>query len=97
LLTEDLDPHQRGAIRAVCSDMHRPYLNAVAEVLPKAYSDEQLDRLWTYKTPPGVGTFLIGWLEALRWQRLPEMERLGDFLALPPIASIPCGSASWNP
>jgi hypothetical protein len=30
LLTEDLDPHQRGAIRAVCSDRNRPYLNAVA-------------------------------------------------------------------
>jgi transposase len=152
LLTEDLDPHQRGAIRAVCTDMHRPYLNAVAEVLPKADTvfdkfhvlqhaaaaldevrrqeffrasavmrahgrgkrwlllrrwktvrgskrrelqelfavnrrlfkayvlREQLDRLWTYKTPPGVGNFLIGWLQALRWQRLPEMERLGDFL-----------------
>ena len=41
---------------------------------------EQLDRLWTYKTPPGVGEFLLGWLKALRWQRLPEMERLGAFL-----------------
>ena len=41
---------------------------------------EQLDRLWTYKTPMGVGNFLIGWLKALRWQRLPEMERLGEFL-----------------
>lgn len=42
---------------------------------------EQLDRLWTYKTPQGVGHFLLGWLKALRWQRLPEMERLGTFLA----------------
>lgn len=42
---------------------------------------EQLDRLWTYKTPQGVGQFLLGWLKALRWQRLPEMERLGAFLA----------------
>jgi hypothetical protein len=33
---------------------------------------EQLDRLWTYKTPQGVGNFLIGWIDALRWQRLPE-------------------------
>ncbi len=24
--------------------------------------------------------FLLGWIGALRWQRLPEMERLGDFL-----------------
>ena len=152
LLTTDLDPHQRGAIRAVCTDMHRPYLNAVAQVLPKAdvvfdkfhvlqhasaaldevrrqeffragavmrahgrgkrwlllrrwktvrgskrrelqtlfaanrrlfkayLLREQLDRLWTYKTPMGLGNFLIGWLKALRWQRLPEMERLGEFL-----------------
>ena len=41
---------------------------------------EQLDRLWTYKTRPGVLNFLLGWFRALRWQRLPEMERLGDFL-----------------
>ena len=41
---------------------------------------EQLDRLWTYKTPMGLGNFLIGWLKALRWQRLPEMERRGEFL-----------------
>ena len=152
LLTEDLDPHQRGTIRAVCTDMHRPYLNAVTRVLPKAdvvfdkfhvlqhasaaldevrrqeffragavmrahgrgkrwlllrrwktvrgskrrelrtlfaanrrlfkayLLREQLDRLWTYKTPMGVGNFLIGWVKALRWQRLPEMERLGTFL-----------------
>jgi transposase len=24
--------------------------------------------------------FLNGWIDALRWQRLPEMDRLGDFL-----------------
>jgi transposase len=41
---------------------------------------EQLDRLWTYKTRPGVLDFLMGWFKALRWQRLPEMEQLGDFL-----------------
>jgi transposase len=61
---------------------------------------EQLDRLWTYKTPPGVGNFLLGWLKALRWQRLPEMERLGDFLVkhLEGIAAycFQCASASSN-
>ena len=31
---------------------------------------EQLDRLWTYKTRPGVLKFLLGWIRALRWQRL---------------------------
>lgn len=152
LLTSDLTPRQRAAVTAVCTDMHRPYLNAVAEVVPnaevifdkfhvlqhasaalddvrrqeffragavmrahgrgkrwlllrrwktvrgskrqelqtlfaanrrlfKAYIlREQLDRLWTYKTRPGVLNFLLGWISALRWQRLPEMERLGDFL-----------------
>src|SRR5438445_864330 len=36
LLTEDLTARQRGAITAVCTDMHRPYLNAVGTVLSKA-------------------------------------------------------------
>jgi len=41
---------------------------------------EQLDRLWTYQASEGVARFLFGWLKALRWQRLPEMETLGDLL-----------------
>lgn len=41
---------------------------------------EQLDRLWTYKTRPGVLNFLFNWIDALRWQRLPEMDRLGQSL-----------------
>jgi transposase len=152
LLAEDLTGRQRSAIIAVCTDMHRPYLNAVGTALQnaeivfdkfhvlqhasaaldevrrqeffragavmrehgrgkrwlllrrwktvrgskraelqalfvanrrlfKAYVlREQLDRLWSYKTRPGVLSFLMGWFKALRWQRLPEMERLGDFL-----------------
>jgi transposase len=152
LLTEDLTARQRGTITAVCTDMHRPYLNAVGTVLSKAeivfdkfhvlqhasaaldevrrqeffragavmrehgrgkrwlllrrwktvrgskrrelqtlfaanrrlfkayVLREQLDRLWTYKTRPGVLNFLNGWINALRWQRLPEMDRLGEFL-----------------
>ena len=152
LLTADLSAQQRAAITAVCTDMHRPYLNAVRGAVPKAeivfdkfhvlqhasaalddvrrqeffragavmrahgrgkrwlllrrwntvrgskrqelqalfavnrrlfkayVLREQLDRLWTYKTRPGVLNFLLGWIRALRWQRLPEMERLGDFL-----------------
>lgn len=152
LLTTDLTARQRAAVTAVCTDTHRPYLNAVTAVLPKtevvfdkfhvlqhasaalhevrrqeffragpvmrehgrgkrwlllrrwktvrgskrtelqtlfaanrrlfkAYVlREQLDRLWTYKTRPGVLAFVMGWCKALRWQRLPEMERLGDFL-----------------
>jgi transposase len=41
---------------------------------------EELDRLWTYKARWGVERFLRGWFQALRWQRLPEMRKLGDFL-----------------
>jgi transposase len=152
LLTTTLDARQRAAVEAVCTDMHRPYLNAVARVLPKAtvvldkfhvlqhaaaalnevrrkeffragpvmrqfgrgkrwlllrrwktvrgskreelralfganrrlfkayVLREELDHLWTYKTRDGVANFLWGWLEALRWQRLPEMEQLADTL-----------------
>lgn len=151
-LLKGLQARQRAAVEAVCSDMHRPYLNAVGKELPKAevvfdkfhvlqhasaaldevrrqeffragrvmreygrgkrwlllrrwatvrgskrreletlfaanrrlfkayVLREQLDRLWTYKTREGVLHFLMGWFRALRWQRLPEMERLGDFL-----------------
>ena len=35
-LIEDLTARQRAAITAVCTDMHRPYLNAVHDVLPNA-------------------------------------------------------------
>ena len=152
LLRTRLDARQRAAVQAVCTDMHRPYLNAVGETLKdaeivfdkfhvlqhasaaldemrrqeffrsgpamrehgrgkrwlllrrwktlrgskraelqalftanrrlfKAYVlREQLDRLWTYTTRTGVLRFLLGWIAALRWQRLPELERLGDFL-----------------
>ena len=152
LLNDRLDARQRSAVEAVCSDMHRPYVNVVSEVLPKAATvfdkfhvlqhasaalddvrrqeffragpvmrehgrgtrwlllrrwktvrgskraqlqalfaanrrlfkayvlREQLDRLWTYKTRAGVLKFVNGWCDALRWQRLPEMDRLGEFL-----------------
>jgi transposase len=152
LVTTQLDTRQRAAVEAVCTDMHRPYLNAVGAVLAqaeivfdkfhvlqhasaalddvrrqeffragavmrahgrgkrwlllrrwatvrgskrreletlfaanrrlfKAYVlREQLDRLWTYKTRGGVLDFLLSWINALRWQRLPEMDRLGEFL-----------------
>lgn len=152
LIEDFLDARQRAAVDAVCTDMHRPYLNAVANKLPdaeivfdkfhvlqhasraidelrrneffragaimreygrgkrwlllrrwknlardqrpalldlfaanrrlfKAYVlREELDRLWTYASPTGVTNFLAGWIRALRWQRLPEMQKLGAFL-----------------
>jgi transposase len=41
---------------------------------------EQLNRPWTYTTRAGVARWLFGRLKALRWQRLPEIEKLGDTL-----------------
>jgi transposase len=35
LLTDRPDARQRAAVEAACTDMHRPYLNVVAEVLTK--------------------------------------------------------------
>jgi transposase len=158
LLPDRLDARQRATVAAVCTDVHRPYVNVVDEVLPHAeivfdkchvlqhasaavdevrrqaffrggadharawpregvdavaalahrapvrarcapaalrgesalvqyLLREPLDRLWTSKTRPGVLKFLTGWFRVLRWQRLPEMERLGDFL-LEPIDGI---------
>jgi len=59
----------------------RQQLFAANRRLFKAYVLlEQLDRLWTYKTREGVPGSPFGWLKALRWQRLPEMEKLGDTL-----------------
>jgi transposase len=56
-------------------------LFAVNRRLYKAYVlREELDHLWTYATPAGVTNFLDGWIAALRWQRLPEMQKLGVFL-----------------
>lgn len=36
LLTDRLDARQRAAVEAVWADMHRPYSNVVADVLPRA-------------------------------------------------------------
>ena len=150
VLTTCLDARQRAAVEAVCTDRHRPSVNAVAHQWPTAeivcdtvhvlqhasaalddvrrqecfragavmrafgrgkrrlllrrwktvrgakrgeraplfaanrrlcqayVVREQLDRLWTDKTREGVARVLFGWLKARRWQRVPEMERLGD-------------------
>jgi transposase len=36
LLTTGLDARQRAAVKAVCTDMHQPYINAVVRALAKA-------------------------------------------------------------
>jgi transposase len=39
---------------------------------------EPRDRLWTDNTRWGMARCLFGWLKALGWPRLPEMEKLSD-------------------
>ena len=109
------------AVEAVCTDMHRPYVNAVAEVLPKAAvvfdkfhvlqhaanAIDEVRRQEFFRAGPvmrkyGRGKrwlllhrwrdvrgskrrelqelFDASWRRALRWQRLPEMNKLGEFL-----------------
>jgi transposase len=66
LLTTELRARQRAAVTAVCMDMHRPYRNAVAEVLPKAHAvfdkfhvlqhaSAALDEVRRHATPAGNG------------------------------------------
>jgi transposase len=49
--------------------------------LAKAYLlKEQLGQLWSYTYEACAHRFLIKWLEALRWQRLPAFRKLGALL-----------------
>jgi transposase len=70
-------------------------LFAVNRRLYKAYVlREELDHLWTYATPSGVTNFLDGWIRALRWQRLPEMQKLGAFCVSTPTESSPTAATA---
>jgi len=75
---DNLDREERGSLKELFNANRRLY---------KAYlMREQLDRLWTYKTENGVTSFLLRWIKALRWQRLPEMQKLARTLvALPSV------------
>jgi transposase len=49
--------------------------------LAKAYLlKEQLGQLWSYTYEACAHRFLIKWLEALRWQRLPAFRKVGALL-----------------
>ena len=56
-------------------------LFAMNRRLAKAYlRREQLEQLWTYAYEGAARRFLTTWLLALRWQRLPAFEKLGNLL-----------------
>jgi transposase len=56
-------------------------LFAVNRRLAKAYLlREQLEQLWSYTYEGAAHRFLTTWLLALRWQRLPAFEKLGQLL-----------------
>jgi transposase len=53
-------------------------LFALNRRLAKAYLlKEQLAQLWTYTYEGATHRFLTNWLLALRWQRLPAVQKLG--------------------
>lgn len=49
LLVTDLTARQRAAVTAVCTDMHRPYLNAVAQAL--SHAEVVFDKFTCCSTP----------------------------------------------
>jgi len=56
-------------------------LFALNRRLAKAYLlKEQLAQLWSYTYEGAAYRFLINWLLALRWQRLPAFQKLGALL-----------------
>ncbi|MEE9229555.1 MAG: ISL3 family transposase, partial [Acidobacteriota bacterium] len=56
-------------------------LFAVNRRLAKAYVlKEQLGHLWAYAYEGAARRFLTAWLKALRWQRLPAFQKLGQLL-----------------
>lgn len=91
LLTEELTPRQRAAVTAVCTDMHRPYLNAVRSVLPQAaiifdkfhvlqHASAALDevrRQQVFRAGPVMRAFGRGkrWLLLRRWKTLRGSKR----------------------
>ena len=68
----DLERGQRQTLRE---------LLALNRRLAKAYLlKEQLTQLWTYTYEGAARRFLTHWLQALRWQRLPAFQKLGQLL-----------------
>jgi transposase len=68
----DLERDQRQTLRE---------LFALNRRLAKAYLlKEQLTQLWTYTYEAAARRFLAHWLQALRWQRLPAFQKLGQLL-----------------
>ena len=56
-------------------------LFALNRRLARAYLlKEQLSQLWTYTYEGAARRFLTHWLQALRWQRLPAFQKLGQLL-----------------
>jgi transposase len=56
-------------------------LFALNRKLLKAYLlKESLDRLWTYRYEGSMLNYLQGWMNQLRWQRLPSFQKLAGML-----------------
>jgi transposase len=60
LLTEQLDAHQRAAVEAVCTDMHRPYRNAVGAGRSAPSCRSSSPRIAACSKPTSYGSSSIG-------------------------------------
>jgi transposase len=52
LLETKLDARQRAAVEAVCTDMHRPYVNAIRATLPLAVQISAVSGVHRHELPP---------------------------------------------
>ncbi|HET9266107.1 MAG TPA: transposase [Vicinamibacterales bacterium] len=112
LLTTLMDAHQRAAAEAVCTDMHRPYINAVGEVLGHAeivfdkftYCNTRRPRSTTFRRQ---GFFRAGavmrphgrgkrWLLLRRWATVRGSKRRELETLLPPIAGCSKPTSCWS-
>jgi len=68
----NLEPHERRTVNE---------LLALNRRLAKAYLlKEQVARLWDYRYEGAALRFLLAWLGALRWQRLPAFQKVARLL-----------------
>jgi hypothetical protein len=72
----------RGLVACVCGSNAADAGIPVAGVTDGSVTSGRpgIGRGTSYKTRTGVLNFLNGWIDVLRWQRLPEMDWLGEFL-----------------
>jgi len=66
------------------SESQRQQLNQLFKLNRKVFKayllKESLDRLWNYRYEGAMLNYLQRWIDQLRWQRLPPMQKLAEML-----------------